>query len=115
MTTRSDEAGSGGRIKLEVAEEIASRVETGGVIGEVGVAAPGFINVRLSEAWKLRIRRHGAWGVFLFALIPNPLSDLGAMLAGSLLIPFWTFWMATFVGKTARFAMVCVASSYLFL
>ena len=37
---------------LAVAEAIASRVETGPLIETVEVAPPGFINVRLAEAWK---------------------------------------------------------------
>ena len=37
---------------LAVAEAIASRVETGPLIEAVEVAPPGFINVRLAEAWK---------------------------------------------------------------
>jgi arginyl-tRNA synthetase len=41
------------RKPLEVAEAIAAEVATGPMIESVGVAAPGFINVRLSQAWKL--------------------------------------------------------------
>ncbi|MCZ6706327.1 MAG: arginine--tRNA ligase [Chloroflexi bacterium] len=45
-------AGTLKRKPLEIAEAIAERVETGTLIGEASVAAPGFINVRLSQAWK---------------------------------------------------------------
>ena len=43
-----------GRKPLEVAAAIAGRVPRGEVIASVEVAAPGFINVRLSPAWKAR-------------------------------------------------------------
>ncbi len=36
---------------LNIAEAIASRVSAGGTVGEVSVAPPGFINVRLSDQW----------------------------------------------------------------
>jgi arginyl-tRNA synthetase len=36
---------------LKIAEAIASRVRAGGTVGEVSVAAPGFINVRLADEW----------------------------------------------------------------
>jgi arginyl-tRNA synthetase len=41
------------RKPLEVAEAIAAEVATGPMIEAVAVAPPGFINVRLSQAWKL--------------------------------------------------------------
>ena len=45
-------AGTVGRKPLEVAEAIASRIERGSMIEAVEIAAPGFINVRLTAAWK---------------------------------------------------------------
>ena len=45
-------AGIVGRKPLDVAETIASRIERGTMIEAVDVAAPGFINLRLTTAWK---------------------------------------------------------------
>ncbi len=45
-------AGIVGRKPLDVAEAIASRIECGAMIEAVDVAAPGFINLRLTTAWK---------------------------------------------------------------
>ena len=45
-------AGIVGRKPLDVAEAIASRIECGAMIETVDVAAPGFINLRLTTAWK---------------------------------------------------------------
>ena len=46
-------AGTLKRKPLEVAQAIAESIETGGLIEAVEVAPPGFINLRLSPAWKL--------------------------------------------------------------
>ena len=45
-------AGTVKRKPLELAETIASRVATGDMIAALEVAPPGFINVRLADAWK---------------------------------------------------------------
>jgi hypothetical protein len=37
--------------------------------------------------------------IVLFASIPNPLSRLDGHTCGRLLIPFWTFFIATAIGK----------------
>ncbi|CAG8627138.1 1134_t:CDS:2, partial [Racocetra persica] len=41
----------------------------------------------------------GFFGIFLFASIPNPLFDLAGIICGQFLIPFSTFFGATFLGK----------------
>eukprot|EP00049_Salpingoeca_infusionum_P018264 m.356443 g.356443 ORF g.356443 m.356443 type:complete len:389 (+) comp17544_c0_seq1:188-1354(+) len=46
----------------------------------------------LVQKWKF-------WGIFLCASIPNPLFDLAGITCGHFLIPFWTFFAATALGK----------------
>lgn len=41
----------------------------------------------------------GFWGILACASIPNPLFDLAGITCGHFLIPFWTFFGATIVGK----------------
>ncbi|CAJ0841674.1 15652_t:CDS:2 [Entrophospora sp. SA101] len=41
----------------------------------------------------------GFFGIFLFASIPNPLFDLAGIICGQFLVPFTTFFGATFLGK----------------
>ena len=60
-------AGAVKRKPLDVATEIASRVPSGELIGEVSVAPPGFINVRLAPEWKRAqvdaiVQAGRAWG-----------------------------------------------------
>lgn len=45
------------------------------------------------------IRRIGFFGILLCASIPNPLFDLAGITCGYFLIPFWTFFSATIIGK----------------
>lgn len=55
------------------------------------------------ERWKLRVQwaveKVGFMGILLCASIPNPLFDLAGMTCGHFLVPFWTFFGATLIGK----------------
>ncbi|CAJ0572901.1 unnamed protein product, partial [Mesorhabditis spiculigera] len=39
-------------------------------------------------------------GILLFASIPNPLFDLAGITCGHFLVPFWSFFTATLIGKS---------------
>lgn len=45
------------------------------------------------------LRRFGFFGIVAFSSFPNPLFDLAGLSCGHLLVPFWTFFGATFIGK----------------
>ncbi|XP_065831610.1 vacuole membrane protein 1-like [Oscarella lobularis] len=45
------------------------------------------------------VQRAGFIGILLCASIPNPLFDLAGITCGHFLIPFWTFFGATVIGK----------------
>lgn len=45
------------------------------------------------------VKKFGFGAIFLAASIPNPLFDLAGITCGHFLIPFWTFFGATFLGK----------------
>lgn len=45
------------------------------------------------------IKRVGFLGILLCASIPNPLFDLAGITCGYFLISFWTFFLATIIGK----------------
>uniref|UniRef100_A0A7S1G4Q6 Vacuole membrane protein 1 n=1 Tax=Bicosoecida sp. CB-2014 TaxID=1486930 RepID=A0A7S1G4Q6_9STRA len=45
------------------------------------------------------VQRGGFTAILLAASIPNPLFDLAGITCGHFLIPFWTFFGATFIGK----------------
>ncbi|XP_076065442.1 transport and Golgi organization 5 isoform X2 [Oratosquilla oratoria] len=45
------------------------------------------------------VERVGFFGILLCASIPNPLFDLAGITCGHFLVPFWTFFGATLIGK----------------
>ena len=45
------------------------------------------------------VQRMGFFGILVCASIPNPLFDLAGITCGHCLIPFWTFFGATLIGK----------------
>ncbi|CAB3401581.1 unnamed protein product [Caenorhabditis bovis] len=45
------------------------------------------------------ISRVGFPGILIFASIPNPLFDLAGITCGHFLVPFWSFFGATLIGK----------------
>jgi len=55
------------------------------------------------ERWKYRVQwavqKVGFLGILVCASIPNPLFDLAGITCGHFLVPFWTFFGATLIGK----------------
>jgi hypothetical protein len=45
------------------------------------------------------VQKVGFFGILLAASIPNPLFDLAGITCGHFLVPFWTFFGATLIGK----------------
>ncbi|KPA85474.1 hypothetical protein ABB37_01766 [Leptomonas pyrrhocoris] len=61
---------------------------------------PAYDVMTLMKNWTLRkIRRYGFWAILLLAAWPNMAFDLCGMACGQFLMPFWTFFSATFIGK----------------
>ncbi|KAG7210301.1 hypothetical protein KM043_011843 [Ampulex compressa] len=54
---------------------------------------------RIKLAMKHFVQKAGFWGILACASIPNPLFDLAGLTCGHYLIPFWTFFGATLIGK----------------
>nr|BAJ94121.1 predicted protein [Hordeum vulgare subsp. vulgare] len=57
------------------------------------------------------LQKYGFLSIMLFASVPNPLFDLAGLTCGHFLVPFWTFFLATFIGK----AVVKATGQNLFL
>lgn len=57
------------------------------------------IVMRIKLTMKQFVERAGFWGILACASIPNPLFDLAGLTCGHYLIPFWTFFGATLIGK----------------
>jgi membrane protein DedA with SNARE-associated domain len=48
----------------------------------------------------------GVMVIFAFAAIPNPVFDIGGIVAGASRMPAWKFLTATWLGKSLRFALL---------
>ncbi len=84
----------------------------GELTGYLAGVAGGEIITHQTHAKKLypKIEKWGALAIFVLALLPNPLFDVGGFIAGSLRIPIFRFMFATAVGKTIRFGLVAALS-----
>lgn len=58
------------------------------------------------------MRRHGMLTIFLLALVPNPLFDLGGIAAGALRFPVWKFLASCMAGKVIKNAAFALAGYY---
>merc|ERR1712159_106541 len=74
----------------------------------------------VEDGWSARlaesvVSKFGFVGILLFASIPNPLFDLAGLLCGHFLVPFWTFFGATALGKAVfKVSMQCALVIVLF-
>ncbi len=62
------------------------------------------------EEW---MRKGGPLIIFLLAAIPNPLFDMGGMIAGALRMPAWQFFLAGWAGKSVRFTLLALGGQFL--
>jgi membrane protein YqaA with SNARE-associated domain len=64
--------------------------------------------IRLEE-W---MRKGGPLVIFLLAAIPNPLFDVGGMMAGALRMPVWQFFLAGWAGKSLRLTLLALGGQF---
>ena len=57
------------------------------------------------------IERYGPFAIFVMAALPNPLFDIGGLIAGMMGMPIWQFVLATFLGKSVRFIVIAIGGS----
>jgi membrane protein YqaA with SNARE-associated domain len=58
------------------------------------------------------MQHHGAWTIFVLALLPNPLFDVAGLIAGVLRLPIWKFMLSVAVGKVIKNIAFAVAGYY---
>jgi len=56
------------------------------------------------------VMKLGFTGIMIAASIPNPLFDLAGITCGHFLVPFWTFFGATLIGKAVNKMLIQVVS-----
>jgi membrane protein YqaA with SNARE-associated domain len=58
------------------------------------------------------MQRYGVWTIFVLAVIPNPVFDLGGMAAGTLRFPLWKFLASCTAGKVLKNILFALAGYY---
>ncbi len=58
------------------------------------------------------MRRWGVWVIFVLAVIPNPVFDVGGMIAGALRFPVWKFLTSCAAGKIIKNIAFALAGYY---
>ncbi|CEG42874.1 Vacuole membrane protein VMP1 [Plasmopara halstedii] len=67
---------------------------------EIAESKSQFNVMNKMKDWMIRfLQRHGFWGVLLMSAWPNMAFDLCGICCGHFLMPFWTFFGATLIGK----------------
>ncbi len=91
----------------------------GAAIGEMtgylaGVGGRGvFEDRQLYQRLAGWMQEHGMLAVFILAVIPNPIFDVGGMVAGALRMPAWKFLLAAALGKSIRFYILALSGHLL--
>jgi uncharacterized membrane protein YdjX (TVP38/TMEM64 family) len=62
------------------------------------------------ETW---FQRRGVLVIFLLGLIPNPIFDVGGVVAGASRLPMWQFVLAGWAGKSLRLMLLAFAGHFL--
>lgn len=87
---------------------VAVAAGSGAAVGELSGYIAGFSGQGVIEnkQWYDRvtnwIRRYGDVIIFLLAVIPNPVFDIGGMVAGALRMPLWRFMLWCWLGKIIK-------------
>ena len=89
-----------------------------GTLGELtgyylGYSGRGVVDrTRIYQKMEGWMRRGGWLVLFLLALIPNPIFDLGGIAAGALRYPLWRFLAVVWVGKLLKFLIIAYACAH---
>jgi len=96
-----------------------------GLVGGVGQALgemTGYMAGYSGQTWiddnptyrrlALWMQRYGVATIFLLALVPNPIFDVGGMIAGALRLPVWQFLVSCAAGKIIKNVLFALAGYY---
>jgi uncharacterized membrane protein YdjX (TVP38/TMEM64 family) len=97
---------------------IALAASTGGIIGELSGYIAGRSGRSMLRANKSYLRaeswmkKWGTWAIFLFAFVPVAPFDLAGLASGALRFPLWKFMLAGWIGKSLKFIILLLLSSW---
>ena len=91
----------------------------GSAIGELTGYAAGegvreLMDGRIRESRKIEklVEEYGMAGIFLLALVPNPLFDIAGITAGGLRIPWWRYLAACAAGRVLRYTILAMLGQW---
>jgi membrane protein YqaA with SNARE-associated domain len=58
------------------------------------------------------MQQYGVLAIFVLAIVPNPIFDLGGMVAGALRLPLWKFLASCTAGKVVKNVIFALAGYY---
>lgn len=94
---------------------VALVASVAGALGETSGYYAGYLGKRIINventpgyeklvAW---MKKYGAWGILLLSLQPILPFDIAGLLAGASKLPLWKFMVPCWVGKFAKYLVVC--------
>ena len=95
---------------------IAVAGSTGGTLGETSGYVLGYSGRHVlsgnktymkTEGW---MKKWGIWAIMLFAFAPVLPADVAGIASGALRFPVWKFWLACWIGKTAKYILIILGS-----
>jgi len=93
---------------------------SGAAIGELTAYTAGYYgnNIVQDKSVYLRVekwmRKASGPVIFILAAVPNPIFDVGGLIAGVIRIPAWRFLLITWMGKSLRFGLFAGAAALAF-
>ena len=98
---------------------IALAGSTGGIIGELSGYVAGrsgrnmFAGNKQYQRTENWMKRWGSWMIFVLAFIPLAPFDVAGIICGALRFPVWKFLVAGWIGKSLKFIVILLFSSWL--
>lgn len=96
---------------------VALAAGSGAALGELSGYLAGYSGQAVIEnrEWYERlekwIEKYGDVSIFALALIPNPIFDIGGIVAGALKMPWWRFVFWCWLGKVLKMMMFAYGGS----
>lgn len=96
---------------------VALAAGSGAALGEVSGYLAGYSGQAVIEnrEWYERlekwIKKYGDITIFVLAAVPNPIFDIGGIVAGALKMPWWRFLIWCFLGKVLKMLLFSYGGS----
>lgn len=90
----------------------------GAALGEMtgylaGLSGQGIFHERpLYQRLQKLMGKFGTLIIFIMAFVPNPVFDMGGIMAGAIGMPAWRFLLACCLGKSLRFVLLALSVNF---